>query len=558
MATIDSIPRRITVPPAILTATLALLLCLFPLPPGISAEGDVSLPAGAGVPAPAEGDLPVPAGEEGAAPVEEDVPVPQFIGLFDLKGKVGIKWIHDRRFETITIHRRLKGSEEPFVQVGETESVQFVDTDVEDGVIYEYYLVAVDERGRKSRPSAVRTVMLLKKMLEILSAPEWEGYLFIDNGVGLKWQARGLKEILVYNLYRKLSGAKEFELIGSTEKRNFLDRNLQGGKSYIYALTALDREFNESPFSPDLEVAIPLKEAVPEGKEAEVPWRYRRTRLVRIVTAGDEPLSRPADVAVDPKSARIYVTDTGNHKVQVFDRGGKFLRSYGGVSGSVALLGTPLGLTVDEGGIIYVIDASQNSIGIMEVGGSFRRWIGLTRFFADARMGLIDVAIDPSGRLFVVDNFNNRISIIQGGALHRFFGEPGSEPGKFSAPTFCTFDGEGRFYLSDALNGRVQVFDPQGQFLRSFGQYRQGAGGLARPKGVAVSRDGEVFVADSWKNIIQYFDSEGRLSGLLADESGKPLDLGSPNGIALDASNRIYIVERLANRLQIRDLLDEF
>ena len=193
----------------------------------------------------------------------------------------------------------------------------------------------------------------------------------------------------------------------------------------------------------------------------------------------------------------------------------------------------------------------------MSPDGSFRRWVGLTRFFSNTRMGLIDAAVTGTGKVFVVDNYNNRISIVGDSGLDRFFGEPGFEPGRLSAPTFCAIGKDGRFYISDALNGRVQVFEPSGRFVRSFGEYRQGPGGLARPKGIALAGDGKVLVADSWQNTIQVFDGEGRLTGLLADESGGPLDLGSPNGIALGEGNLLYIVERLANRLQIREIVDE-
>ena len=112
------------------------------------------------------------------------------------------------------------------------------------------------------------------------------------------------------------------------------------------------------------------------------------------------------------------------------------------------------------------------------------------------------------------------------------------------------------FFVSDTLNGRVQVFDSSGEFFRSFGRYGQGLGGLTRPKGVVSNEKGEFYVADSWQNVIQVFDREGRFVAVLTDESGNLLDLGSPNGIALGPGNRIYIAERLSKRLQIREILE--
>jgi len=488
----------------------------------------------------------------------EPLPAPRWIGLYDMKGKVGLKWIHDSRFETIRVFRRSKGEKAPFDLVGEVRTGQFVDQGVQGEGAYEYYLIATDGGGQESRRSAVRSIRVEAVIVKAVSPPLWEGYLFTEEGVGLKWQSRDRENILAFNIYRKFPLDQQFQLVGSTAVTNYHDRNLEPGRTYLYALSALDRNFRESALSRDLEVTVPVRAAEPEKDAMEIPWRYLRTKLVKIVTKGETPFFRPADVAVGPRTGRIYVTDTGNARLQVFTAGGDFLSSHGGRGeDGVSILGRPIGVAVAADESVYVVDASQSSVAIMSPDGSFRRWVGLTRFFSNTRMGLVDAAVTAAGKVFVVDNYNNRISIVGDEGLDRFFGEPGFQPGRLSAPTFCAIDGENFFYLSDALNGRVQVFEPSGRFVRAFGEYRQGPGGLARPKGIAVAPDGDVFVADSWQNTVQVFNSEGRFTALLADEAGGPLDLGSPNGIALGPPNLIYIVERLANRLQIREIIDE-
>ena len=144
----------------------------------------------------------------------------------------------------------------------------------------------------------------------------------------------------------------------------------------------------------------------------------------------------------------------------------------------------------------------------------------------------------------------------EGSRLVGTFGGAGFEEGKLSSPTFCARDGEGRLLVSDTMNGRVQVFDAAGNFVRSFGTYGQGLGRFARPKGIAVDGQGRIYVADSWQNVIQVFDERGQFEAILTDERGELLDLGSPSGIAIDG-NRVYIAERLSRRLQIREFLDE-
>jgi DNA-binding beta-propeller fold protein YncE len=488
---------------------------------------------------------------------QEPLPAPQWIGLYDLKGKAGLKWIPDPRYHRIRILRRQKGGDGKFRVIAETEEVQYIDTEVVSGKAYVYRLVAVDPKGLLSLPSADRSLGVTEGRKKVVSAPKWEAYLFTEEGIGLKWSRLPGKNALAYNIYRKTVGDTEFQLIGSTSTgTHHEDKNVEPGKTYIYVLSALDSSFRESPFSAELEVPYPEEKAVSDkGEGKEIVWRARRTRLVNVITGGRVPFARPADVILGPKTGDVYVTDTGTGQIQVFSADGSFLRVLGGGKEGQPIIRAPLGLAVDDEEQIYVIDGSLNSVGLITPEGSFRRWTGMARLFPDTKMGLIDAAVGPDGKVFVVDNYNSRVAIVGGDRGGSFFGEKGSHAGQLSAPTFCTFDDKGFFYLSDGLNGRVQVFDSVGRFVRGFGQYRQGPGGLGRPKGVAVNEKGEVFVADSWQNMVQVFDQEGRFLAVLTDENGDKLDLGSPNGIALGANNRIYIVERLSRRLHIREMI---
>ena len=66
-------------------------------------------------------------------------------------------------------------------------------------------------------------------------------------------------------------------------------------------------------------------------------------------------------------------------------------------------------------------------------------------------------------------------------------------------------DGEGNVYVADSWNHRIQVFDPQGRFLRKWGTEGEENGQFADPKGLATDGDGNVYVADSGNHRIQVF-----------------------------------------------------
>ncbi len=99
----------------------------------------------------------------------------------------------------------------------------------------------------------------------------------------------------------------------------------------------------------------------------------------------------------------------------------------------------------------------------------------------------------------------------------RAFGEPGSGPGQFNEPRGLAADSRGNLYVADTKNSRIQVFDPNGQFLRAIGAPGSGDGQLKEPCGVAVDADGTVVVADTWNHRIARFRPDGSWMGVWFD-----------------------------------------
>ena len=84
-------------------------------------------------------------------------------------------------------------------------------------------------------------------------------------------------------------------------------------------------------------------------------------------------------------------------------------------------------------------------------------------------------------------------------------------PGDFGAPTGVAVDKDGNIYVTDTLNNRVEAFDADGAFIRTWGKSGDGPGYFARPKGIAVDSDGHIWVADQMNDRLQLFDKEGNL-----------------------------------------------
>ena len=87
--------------------------------------------------------------------------------------------------------------------------------------------------------------------------------------------------------------------------------------------------------------------------------------------------------------------------------------------------------------------------------------------------------------------------------------EPVTPETAFYRPAGLGFDARGNVYVLDSGNHRVQVFDPDGELIRSFGEPGQGPGQLNEPQGMQVEADGAVWLADTGNRRIQPFDPNG-------------------------------------------------
>lgn len=143
------------------------------------------------------------------------------------------------------------------------------------------------------------------------------------------------------------------------------------------------------------------------------------------------------------------------------------------------------------------------------------------------------LALGPDGDLYVTDN-SQRVSVISPtGRVVRRWGEPGDGPGQFhfistdpSDPTVLmqrlTVGPDGSVYVSDSGNARVQVFTPEGRFVRQFGSYGHADNQFLRPFDLAVDDSGDVFVADDEHQTLKRFSPTGTavwvIGGALNDD----------------------------------------
>jgi len=252
----------------------------------------------------------------------------------------------------------------------------------------------------------------------------------------------------------------------------------------------------------------------------------------------------------------LYIVDKFNKVVHVVDESKNTYSSF--PEGKSSLV-SPIGIAVDNRGNIYVSDSKEAVIKIFKNRG--KEYVGeIGRGLLNRPTGLsFNVKTDE---LLVVDTKNSEIIRydIKDYSVKGIIGREGNTTGSFHNPTNIFTSRDGKIFVTDSLNFRVQVLEPDGRFIHSFGKAGDSPGYFSRPKGLAVDSDGNIYVVDALFDNIQIFDNAGRL--LMA--FGRPgSDYGQfwlPSGLFIDVNDRIYVADSYNKRVQVFQYMkgDEF
>jgi sugar lactone lactonase YvrE len=268
---------------------------------------------------------------------------------------------------------------------------------------------------------------------------------------------------------------------------------------------------------------------------------------------GESPMSLVKPLAVARNaSGLLVVADPSFPTVHFFDLQ---RREYHWLKDDLSsLLGTPVGVALDDQGNAYVTDSLRRRIFVFDA---------QRRLVTEFGLGLLErptgIALGPAQKqLYVVDTLACELLVFElNGRLVGRFGSRGAGPGQLNAPTHVAVSPDGTIAISDTLNFRVQTFEPDGTLLGSFGRAGNRPGTFARPKGIAYDRHGRLYVADGGFDNVQIFDPQGRLLLVFGSGGSGPGEFNLPVGLFLDSTNTIWVTDSYNSRVQAFRLMED-
>ena len=259
---------------------------------------------------------------------------------------------------------------------------------------------------------------------------------------------------------------------------------------------------------------------------------------------GSVSIGPRGSIAVD-RQGRVYVADTGNARVQVFNSDGTWNRSFGSLGAGDNQFNCPSGVAISPATEdILVVDTCNERVQVYNNAWSYKTTLGVTGVAGASEIHFNSpegVAVDASGAIYVADTDNYRVQkcLLVGQGDYQcttFAGEQGVFSNSFSHlhPVGVAVDAAGRVAVVDQRNARVQVFDRNGGYLTTIGgEYGPQTGNLRRPQAIAVDAAGALVVADQENHRVQRYAprtpgwSQINLNGFGSPASALVLSLAS-------------------------------
>ena len=262
--------------------------------------------------------------------------------------------------------------------------------------------------------------------------------------------------------------------------------------------------------------------------------------------SGDGMFKYPKELAVNDRD-EIVVADALNHRVQVFDSNGTFLRSFGHRGENAGEFRSSVGVAINNDRNIFVADNGNHRVQIFSWEGRHLGSFGSKGNFDNQLLNPYGLSVDSTGNVIVADTGNKLIKIFTPDG--RFVMKIGGQ-GSFSFPIHCVQCGE-YFIVLDGGEHCIKVFNREGHFQYKFGKQGEGDGEFNHPRFLSVTQSKHLLVCDEKNHRIQVFDLYGKFVGKFGTKGSKLGEFNQPFSVTVLGNDQIVVSDYNNNRIQI-------
>ena len=318
-----------------------------------------------------------------------------------------------------------------------------------------------------------------------------------------------------------------------------IETRVQNNRDGTYKITYFSKNWYTRP------VSVKINGEHVHGSPFTVEAKHREFRPV--LSFGQQGSSKgmfngPSGVAVNERD-EIAVSDSGNHRVQVFSSDGTYLRSFGEEGNRQGQFQTPSGIAFGTNDNIIVGESGNQFIQIFNGEGKY-----LSHFCSNSSSTKSPgLSLDSDGNIIVPDCQNKLIKIFSlGGQLLRTIGG-----GRLTFPIHC-IQNNNIFFVSDRGDHGIKMFDKEGKFLKKFGSKGVGNKQFNDPCCLSVDKVGHLMICDKLNHRIQFLDIPSGKFHTKFEVKGKDIGgLGNPVSMAVLSNGRIVVSDVLHHCVHI-------
>ncbi|HTH48698.1 MAG TPA: 6-bladed beta-propeller [Candidatus Limnocylindria bacterium] len=275
--------------------------------------------------------------------------------------------------------------------------------------------------------------------------------------------------------------------------------------------------------------------------------------------------NKPRSLVCD-RNDNLYVVDiTG--RVQKFDPNGHWLLQW---QMPQTDLGKPKGMGLDADGNIIVVEPHYMRVNHFTPEGKLVAQWGIKGTNAAEFILPRSIGLNSHGEFFVseytlvdrIQRFGPEVltaakavvgkagSLDPRNYLKGIIGSPGTAEGQFNRAEGLDLDRQDNLFVADSCNHRIQVFSPDGKFLRAYGKAGSNAGELSYPYDIRVDAQGLQYICEFGNSRLSIFDAQDRLVEVIGKAGAEPGRFANPWAIAFDSKGNLYVADSQNHRVQ--------